>query len=111
MRLILILAVAVLLALALPGGAGAAGPPGPVALAQGWDYAVDPADQGTIQNWQSGRQGFGWQPTTVPHVLDARTDPQVFYGSIGWYRLTFNGPATRPGRGWAPCLRSRPCGR
>jgi beta-galactosidase len=100
-RLIFVLAVAVLLALALPGGAGAAGPPGPVALAQGWGYAVDPADQGTIQNWQSGRQGFGWQPTTVPHVLDARTDPQVFYGSIGWYRLTFNGPATRPGRGWA----------
>ena len=101
MRPIFVLAVAVLLALALPGGAGAAGPPGPVSLLQGWDYAVDPTDRGTIRNWQSGRQGFGWEPTTVPHVLDARTDPQVFYGSIGWYRLTFNGPATRPGLGWA----------
>jgi len=100
-RPIFVLAVAVLLALALPGGAGAAGPPGPVSLLQGWDYAVDPTDRGTIRNWQSGRQGFGWEPTTVPHVLDARTDPQVFYGSIGWYRLTFNGPATRPGLGWA----------
>jgi beta-glucuronidase len=100
-RLICFLAVALLLALALPGGASAAGPPGPVSLSQGWDYAVDPADQGTILNWQSGRRGFGWQPTTVPHVLDARTDPQVFYGSIGWYRRTFTGPATRPGLGWA----------
>ena len=101
MRLTFVLAAAVVLALVLPGGALAADPARPIPLSQGWDYAVDPGDQGTIANWQSGRQGFSWEPTTIPHVLDARTDPQVFYGSIGWYRLTFKGPASRPGLGWA----------
>lgn len=100
-RLLTALAVAVVLVLVLPGAAPAADPPGPVSLSQGWDFALDPTDRGTIQNWQSGRQGTGWEPATVPHVLEAGTQPQVFYGSIGWYRLTFQGPQTRPGQGWA----------
>ena len=101
MRLLSALAVVVALVLALPGAARAADPPGPVSLAQGWQFAVDASDQGLVQNWQSGRYGVGWEPATIPHVLDARTDPDVFYGSIGWYRLTFNGPQTAPGLGWA----------
>ena len=100
-RLISALAVAVAVVFALPGAARAADPPGPVSLSQGWDFAGDPADQGTFQNWQSGRQGFRWQPATIPHVLDASTKPEVFYGSIGWYRLTFTGPRTPVGLGWA----------
>ena len=100
-RLLTALAVAVALVLVLPGGAPAADPPGPVSLSQGWDFALDPTDQGTIQNWQSGRRGTGWEPATVPHVLEAGTQPEVFYGSIGWYRLTFQGPQTRAGLGWA----------
>lgn len=101
MRLLSALAVVVALVLVLPGVARAADPPGPVSLAQGWQFAVDPADQGTVQNWQSGQRGLGWEPATIPHVLDARTQPEVFYGSIGWYRLTFQGPRTDPGRSWA----------
>ena len=102
MRLLSALAVAVALVLAAPGAAHAADhPPGPVSLAQGWQFAVDPADQGTLQNWQSGQDGGAWEPATIPHVLDARTDPEVFFGSIGWYRLTFTGPQTSPGLGWA----------
>jgi beta-galactosidase len=100
-RQIPVLVVALVLALALPGGAVAAGLPGPIPLARGWEYAADPADQGAIQNWQGGHAGFGWQPTTVPHVFDARPDPKLFYGSIGWYRLTFAGPRAPPGEGWA----------
>ena len=100
-RLLTALAVAVALVLVLPGGAPAADPPGPVSLSQGWDFALDPTDRGTIQNWQSGRRGTGWEPATVPHVLEAGTQPEVFYGSIGWYRLTFQGPQTRAGLGWA----------
>ncbi|MFP5361743.1 MAG: glycoside hydrolase family 2 protein [Thermoleophilia bacterium] len=101
MRLLSALAVVVALVLALPGGARAADPPGPVSLSQGWDFAVDPTDKGTVLNWQSGRGGSDWEPATIPHVLDARTDPEVFAGSIGWYRLTFQGPQSRPGVGWA----------
>ena len=100
-RLLYALAVGVALALALPGGVIAADPPRPVSLSQGWDFAADPADQGTVQNWQSGRRGTGWEPATIPHVLDARTQPQVFFGSIGWYRLSFQGPPTPAGLGWA----------
>ena len=100
-RLLSALAVVIALVLALPGGALGADPPGPVSLAQGWDFAADPADRGTTQNWQSGVRGTAWEPATIPHVLDARTQPHVFYGSIGWYRLTFQGPQTRAGLGWA----------
>ena len=102
MRFISALAVAVALVLVvLPGAARAAAPPGPVSLSQGWDFAADPTDQGTIQNWQSGQQGLGWEPATIPHVLDARTHEDIFYGSIGWYRTTFTGPRARAGVGWA----------
>ena len=100
-RLLSALAVAVALVLVLPGAARAADPPGPVSLSQGWDFAPDPTDQGTIQNWQSGLRGTRWEPATIPHVLDARTEPRIFRGSVGWYRLTFQGPRTRAGLGWA----------
>jgi beta-glucuronidase len=95
----LVLAAAVVLA--FPGGALAAAPPAPVALTHGWQWVADPADQGTALDWQSGQAGVGWRPATIPHVFDARTDPQDFLGSIGWYRLTFRGPATARGMGWA----------
>ena len=102
MRSLSALALAVALVLVVPGAARAADhPPGPLSLAQGWQFALDPADQGTLQDWQSGRNGAGWEPATIPHVLDARTVPEVFYGSIGWYRLTFNGPQAKPALGWA----------
>jgi beta-galactosidase/beta-glucuronidase len=97
--LLLVLAAAVVLA--LPRAALAADPPDPVALSQGWQWAADAADQGLQLNWQSGQVGFAWAPATLPHVFDARPDPALFYGSVGWYRLTFNGPATDPGSGWA----------
>jgi len=100
-RLLSALAVVVALVLVLPGGALAADPPGPVSLSQGWDFALDPSDKGTLDNWQGGQRGSAWEPATIPHVLDARTQPQVFFGSIGWYRLTFEGPQTLPGLGWA----------
>jgi hypothetical protein len=94
-------AVVVALALALPRAALAADPPGPISLAQGWQFAIDPTDQGLHQAWESGQGGFGWEPAKIPNVLDTRIDPSVFYGSIGWYRLTFKGPSTRAGAGWA----------
>jgi hypothetical protein len=95
--LLLVLAVV----LAFPAGAPAAAPPGPVTLAKGWEWVSDPTDDGLVLGWQSGQGGTGWKPTTVPHVIDASTDPAVFLGSIGWYRLTFTGPATAARMGWA----------
>jgi beta-glucuronidase len=100
-RLLSALGAVVALALVLPHGASAAGPPGPVMLAQGWSFAHDPGDEGLTDNWQSGERGTGWEPVTIPHVAEASTDPSVFYGSVGWYRVRFTGPAAGPGLGWA----------
>jgi hypothetical protein len=100
-RLLCALAAVVALVLVLPGGALAADPPGPVLLSQGWQFATDPADRGLQHGWQAGGRGLGWEPATIPHVLDSHTRPQDFYGSIGWYRLTFKGPAIAPGLHWA----------
>jgi beta-glucuronidase len=87
--------------LALPGRALAAGPPNPIALATGWQWAADPTDQGLALGWTTGQDGLGWQPATIPHVFDASTDPAVFQGSVGWYRLAFNGPPTNANLSWA----------
>jgi hypothetical protein len=100
-RLLSACAVVLALVLVLPRAAFAADPPRPISLAHGWEVAVDPTDQGLLQDWQSGARGFAWQPVRIPHVVDARIDPSVFYGSIGWYRLTFTGPPTADGMGWA----------
>ena len=70
-------------------------------LAQGWQFAHDADDVGVTDNWKSGQRGLGWEPVTIPHVPDSRPDKALFYGSIGWYRLNFTGPQTKPGVGWA----------
>ena len=90
-----------MLALVLPHAASAADPPGPVLLAQGWDFTHDPADEGLTDNWQGGERGKGWEPVTIPHVAEASTDASVFLGSVGWYLVRFTGPATPEGLGWA----------
>ena len=100
-RLLCALAAVVALALVLPHAASAADPPGPVLLAQGWNYAPDPGDEGLTDNWQSGERGTGWEPVTVPHVAEASPEEKSFWGSVGWYRIRFNGPATDAGLRWA----------
>jgi beta-glucuronidase len=100
-RLLSALAVAVALALVLPHAASAADPPGPVMLAQGWQFARDASDVGVTDNWQSGQRGLGWEPVTIPHVPDPTPAKALFRGSIAWYRLTFTGPPEPAGIGWA----------
>jgi beta-glucuronidase len=97
---VLLSVLAVVVVLACPAGASAADPPPPVPLAQGWQYSPDPADRGVVANWQSGHMGATWEPTTVPHVFDARPLPELFKGTVGWYRVAFTGPATAEGTGW-----------
>jgi hypothetical protein len=97
---VLPLVLAAVVALAWPASALAADPPAPVPVAQGWQYTPDPGDKGLAANWQSGQVGTNWAPTTVPHVFDARPLPQLFNGTVGWYRVSFIGPATAPGTGW-----------
>ncbi len=99
-RVPLLVLAAVVVALACPTGALAAGPPPPVQLSQGWQFALDRGDQGLSANWQSGRLGTRWEPATVPHVFDARPLESLFKGTVGWYRIAFDGPATAEGMNW-----------
>ncbi len=92
--------LAILVALALPAGALAADPPPAVPLTQGWQFSLDPGDHGLGADWQSGRAGTNWEPTTVPRVLEANPIKANFPGTIGWYRVTFTGPPTAQGMGW-----------
>ncbi len=95
--LLFVLAVVVF---ACPASALAADPPAPVPLTQGWQYSPDPTDRGLTANWQSGHMGATWEPSTVPHVFDARPLEHLFKGMVGWYRVGFTGPATAEGTGW-----------
>jgi hypothetical protein len=98
---VLLSVLAVVVSLARPALALAADPPAPVPLTLGWQFAADPGNHGVARHWQSGRMGSAWEPTTVPHVFDARPLPRLFGGTVGWYRVGFTGPPTAAGTGWA----------
>jgi beta-glucuronidase len=78
-------AIAVL-ALAVPP-AGAATPPPPVLLDEGWEF--------------QSRAGGPWQKVAVPHVFDASASAATFEGQVSTYRLRFQAPATPAGFDWA----------
>jgi len=96
--------VAALLAIAAvvatPAAASAAAPPAPIPLSAGWGYAPDPGDAGQRLGWQDGRSGSAWRPVTVPHVFNGRPDDTGFYGTVGWYRISFAVPSIPPGGSW-----------
>ncbi|WP_146175281.1 glycoside hydrolase family 2 protein [Paraconexibacter algicola] len=70
------------------------GPPAAVALTSGWQLALDPADRGMRERWQTGAGSPAWRAAAVPGVFDARPVEQDFFGTVGWYRLRFRAPAT-----------------
>ena len=78
-----LLALAALLA---PATAGAATPPRPVELDQGWQFG--PGADGPFK------------PVRVPHVFDGKAEESLFDGRIAWYELKFQGPRTNEGWGW-----------
>jgi beta-glucuronidase len=65
-----------------------AAPPRPVDLLQGWELSSGPEGP-----WTGGVE--------VPHVFSARPAEELWPGTIKWYRLRFQGPATPRGFGWA----------
>jgi len=78
----LLLALVVLLL--VPAGAAAA--PAPVKLDRGWEFRFDSQED--------------YRPVAVPHVFDPDPDPKDYTGTVAWYRLRFDGPATPPGYSW-----------
>lgn len=94
------IALALLALLAPAAAARGAGPPLPVSLSGGWELAMDPQSTGIADGRPTGAGG-GWQPAAVPGVFDGRPLERAVRGTVGWYRLTFPGPATPAGYGWA----------
>jgi beta-galactosidase/beta-glucuronidase len=103
MPLLLLLAFLLL----LPASASASAPapaapvPAAVPLTSGWQFTFDPKDQGLAGGWAKGDAGTGWKDTAVPHVFQPTPTDQDFNGTIGWYRLRFDGPTAPAGFAWA----------
>ncbi len=74
--------------------------PRSVPLAQGWEFHLDDADRGLAAGWGRATPTNGWKPVQVPHVFDATPEKAEFGGTVGWYRLAFDAPATE-GFDWA----------
>ncbi len=95
------LALTLLAVLGLAGPARAAGgPPQPVVLSSGWELAMDPHGTGIADGRPDG-SGGGWRPARVPGVFDPTPDPADYDGTVGWYRLRFQGPRAPAGYDWA----------
>jgi hypothetical protein len=81
-----LIALALLALLALPPASASAEVSGSVPVADGWEFADEPAGP--------------WRPVRVPHVMDPNPTAEVFDGRIAWYRVRFQGPPTPEGRSW-----------
>ncbi|HEV2771082.1 MAG TPA: glycoside hydrolase family 2 TIM barrel-domain containing protein [Solirubrobacteraceae bacterium] len=97
-RSFLVAVAALLAALAPPASAAA---PEPLALDEGWSHVPDPSDRGAGLGRTTGGGG-GWREVEVPHVFHGgATTAQSFPGTIGWYKVSFEGPEADPGHAWA----------
>ena len=70
--------------------------PEPVELHEGWEFALDPDDVAV----PGAGPVSGWREVTIPHVFEPRPLDETYAGTVGWYRLRFEGPATPDGWGW-----------
>ena len=106
------LLTALLLAACVAAPAAAAAdtaPPAAIALETGWQFKFDPGNVGLGQRWPDWSET--WAGVEVPHVFDPNPTNANFLGTIGWYRLKFDTPATPAGFTLGAALRGRPAGR
>jgi beta-glucuronidase len=76
-------------------------PPAPVPLAAGWRYLPDPEDVGVAEHWgQGGAAHRRWSPVAIPNDYNATVSDGSDRGTVGWYELSFRGPAVSDGRSW-----------
>ena len=96
MRRVPFLALLALVALLACAPAAVAAVPRAVELHEGWEFAFDPDAAAPPAIGPSS----GWREVTVPHVFEPRPLDETFAGTVGWYRLRFEGPATPEGWAW-----------
>ncbi len=79
------------------------GVPATQTLAGGWQFRLDPGNAGIKAGWRSGDWAVaeGWKPVTVPHVFNPTPVDSEFLGTVGWYRMKLQTPATPAGFTWS----------
>jgi len=76
-------------------------PPQPIPLTQGWQYLADPRNIGLADNWgDGGATTFDWTPVTIPNSFNTTLSSAGDEGSVGWYRVDFQGPPASSDRAW-----------
>ena len=80
----------------------AAAPPAPVSLdGSGWQLHHDPDNRGLAAGWDAGGPSGGWAGVSVPSTIEPQPLAKYFKGTVAWYRLHFQAPATPAGYSWA----------
>ncbi len=74
--------------------------PAPVPIASGWAFHPDAADRGLGSSWATAPPARGWTPVAVPHTFDPGAAEAGFGGTVGWYRVRFEGPRAPQGFDW-----------
>jgi Glycosyl hydrolases family 2, TIM barrel domain/Glycosyl hydrolases family 2, sugar binding domain/Glycosyl hydrolases family 2 len=94
------------LATVAPSPAGAGGSragrlmPRPVPLTGGWRFLADPGNVGLREDWAHAGAKLRWTPVAVPNDFNPVVSSRSFRGSIGWYEVSFTGPAISRARSW-----------
>ena len=74
--------------------------PRAVPLTSGWEFHPDDADRGLAADWGPAPPEDGWTQAQVPHLFETTPEKATFGGTVGWYRMAFDAPATA-GFDWA----------
>ena len=83
------------------GARAAAGPPPPVTLDSGWRFTADPSNSGIWQDWpQGGSAGADWAAVSLPNDFNPTVESSGDRGQVGWYEVSFTGPAMSRGQSW-----------
>jgi beta-glucuronidase len=67
----------------------------------GWRYLADPGDVGVRDDWpHGGAAQQSWDPVSMPNDFNPVVSDAEYTGRVGWYKVTFPGPAVSSGRSW-----------
>ena len=76
-------------------------PPAPIPLTTGWRFLSDPHNVGVRDGWPDGAgANLPWTSVSIPNDFNSLVSNTGYTGTVGWYKLRFNGPSASAGRSW-----------